>query len=79
MPAGQDAIVARCPRHPSREIKSHTTDRTAAVSANRTPMRRVAEFASMPAALPWARHIIHSDLLNRNVLLNGSGISGVIN
>ncbi len=32
----------------------------------------------MAAALPGARHIIHGDLLNHNVLVNGSGISAVI-
>jgi len=32
----------------------------------------------MAAALPGARHIIHGDLLNHNVLVNGSGIIGVI-
>ena len=37
-----------------------------------------ARLQSMLAALPGARHIIHGDLLNHNVLVNGSGISGVI-
>lgn len=37
-----------------------------------------ARLQSMAAALPRARHIIHGDLLNHNVLVNGSGISGVI-
>jgi hygromycin-B 4-O-kinase len=37
-----------------------------------------ATLQSMAAALPGARHIIHGDLLNRNVLVNGSGISAVI-
>jgi hygromycin-B 4-O-kinase len=37
-----------------------------------------ARLRSMVAALPEARHMIHGDLLNHNVLVNGSGISGVI-
>lgn len=37
-----------------------------------------ARLQSMLAALPEVRHIVHGDLLNHNVLVNGSDISGVI-
>ena len=37
-----------------------------------------ARLQSMAAALPGARHVIHGDLLNHNVLVTGSGISGII-
>ncbi len=37
-----------------------------------------ARLQSMAGALPGTRHIIHGDLLNHNVLVNGSRISGVI-
>ena len=37
-----------------------------------------ATLRSMAGALPAARHIIHGDLLNRNVLVNGAGVQAVI-
>src|SRR5258707_636985 len=37
-----------------------------------------ARLQSMAGALPGTRHIIHGDLLNHNVLVNGSRIRGVI-
>ena len=37
-----------------------------------------AKLQSMAAALPGTRHMIHGDLLNHNVLVDGPGISAVI-
>jgi hygromycin-B 4-O-kinase len=47
-------------------------------AAARVFEKAFARLESMIPALPGARHVIHGDLLNRNVLVNGSGISGVI-